>query len=52
VIGNAIKVMRIATGEEPEQIETDNGKTKRPRRLEIIHLGGCGKGLKLVLSAR
>jgi hypothetical protein len=27
VIGNAVKVMRIATGEETEDLETDSAKT-------------------------
>lgn len=31
VIGNAIKVAKIATGEEEEEIETDDGKDKADR---------------------
>ncbi len=27
VIGNAVKVMRIAIGEEPEELETDRAKS-------------------------
>lgn len=34
VIGNAVKVMRIATGEELEEIETDDGKDKTAHRLD------------------
>jgi hypothetical protein len=33
VIGNAVKVMRIATGEEPEDIEADDGKDKAAQSL-------------------
>ena len=31
VVSNAVKVMRIATGEEEEEYE-DDGKTRPPRR--------------------
>ncbi|MGA7263972.1 MAG: hypothetical protein WA709_00705 [Stellaceae bacterium] len=34
MIGNAVKVMRIATGEELEEIETDDGKDKTAHRLD------------------
>ena len=33
VIGNAVKVMRIATGEEQEEIEADDGKDKAAQSL-------------------
>ena len=38
VIGNAVKVMRIATGEEQEEIEADDGKDKAAQSL------GCRGG--------
>jgi hypothetical protein len=33
VIGNAVKVMRIATGEEPESLGVDDGKNKAAQEL-------------------
>ena len=33
VIGNAVKVMRIATGEEQEDFPTDDGKDKAAQSL-------------------
>jgi acyl-CoA reductase-like NAD-dependent aldehyde dehydrogenase len=33
VIGNAVKVMRIATGEEEEEIERDDGKNAAAKAL-------------------
>ena len=33
VIGNAVKVMRIATGEEAEEISADDGKNKAAQEL-------------------
>jgi len=33
VIGNAVKVMRIATGEEPEDFGPDDGKNKAAQEL-------------------
>jgi hypothetical protein len=33
VIGNAVKVMRIATGEEPEDYGADDGKDKAAQSL-------------------
>ncbi len=41
VIGNAVKVMRIATGEELEEIETDDGKDQNSPSLGHAYLGGC-----------
>jgi hypothetical protein len=37
VIGNAVKVMRIATGEETEELETDRA---RSAAAELGSLGG------------
>jgi len=33
VIGNAVKVMRIATGEEIEKLPADDGKDPAPKAL-------------------
>jgi hypothetical protein len=33
VIGNAVKVMKIATGEEPEDFPADDGKDKAAQSL-------------------
>ena len=33
VIGNAVKVMRIATGDEPEDFGPDDGKNKAAQEL-------------------
>lgn len=33
VIGNAVKVMRIATGEEPDDRDADDGKDKAAQAL-------------------
>jgi hypothetical protein len=33
VIGNAVKVMRIATGEETEDLRTDDGKDPAAKAL-------------------
>lgn len=37
MIGNAVKVMRIATGEEAEDLSADDGKDKTAQSL-----GRCG----------
>ena len=41
VIGNALKVMRIATGEETEELETDRAKNAA---AELGSRGGQGAG--------
>jgi hypothetical protein len=38
VIGNAVKVMRIATGEEPEDFGPDTGKSQAA--VELGRIGG------------
>ena len=41
VIGNAVKVMRIATGEETEDAPPDDGKNKAAQ--ELGKLGGAAR---------
>ncbi|MBL8566676.1 MAG: RNA-binding protein [Hyphomicrobiaceae bacterium] len=51
VIANAIKVARIATGEEPEEIEkTDDGKDKAAQSLG--RRGGKARAEKLSAKKR
>jgi len=42
VIGNAVKVMRIATGEETETLPPDDGKD--PHAMALGAKGGSGAG--------
>jgi hypothetical protein len=42
VIGNAVKVMRIATGQEPEDYGPDDGRNKAAQALGS--LGGKARG--------
>ena len=49
VIGNAVKVMRIATGEEEEEYE-DDGKNKAA--AELGRLGGQARAKKLSKKRR
>jgi hypothetical protein len=44
VIGNAVKVMRIATGEEEEQLETDRVKSAA---AELGARGGKARAAKM-----
>jgi hypothetical protein len=44
VIGNAVKVMRIATGEETEELDTDRAKSAA---AELGSLGGKARAAKL-----
>jgi hypothetical protein len=44
VIGNAVKVMRIATGEETEELETDRVKSAA---AELGSRGGKARAAKL-----
>jgi hypothetical protein len=44
VIGNAVKVMRIATGEESEELETDRAKIAA---AELGSRGGTARASKL-----
>jgi general stress protein YciG len=45
VIGNAVKVMRIATGEEAEEFERDDGKN--PAAKELGRKGGAKRAANL-----
>jgi hypothetical protein len=45
VIGNAVKVMRIATGQEPEDYGPDDGKNKAAQELGRLGGQARAKGL-------
>jgi hypothetical protein len=49
VIGNAVKVMRIATGEESEELETDR---VRSAAAELGSRGGKARAARLTKSRR
>ena len=49
VIGNAVKVMRIATGEEDEEFEDDG---KNPAAVELGRKGGKARAEKLTPERR
>ena len=49
VIGNAVKVMRIATGEETEELETDRS---RSAAAELGARGGRARAAKLAPEQR
>ncbi len=49
VIGNAVKVMRIATGEEPEELETDRVKSAA---AELGSRGGKARAAKMTPERR
>ena len=49
VIGNAVKVMRIATGEEEEEYQAD-GKNKAA--VELGRKGGAARAVKLTKEQR
>ena len=50
VIGHAVKVMRIATGEAEEEFEAANGKNKAA--AELGRLGGQARANKLSKKKR
>lgn len=50
VIGNAVKVMRIATGEEEEDTGQDNGKNKAA--VDLGRKGGAARAKKLTKKRR
>lgn len=50
VIGNAVKVMRIATGEEPEEYETNDGKDAAA--VSMGKRGGQARASKLTAEER
>jgi hypothetical protein len=49
VIGNAVKVMRIATGEETEELETDRAKSAA---AELGSRGGKARAAKMTSERR
>jgi hypothetical protein len=49
VIGNAVKVMRIATGEETEELETDRAKSAA---AELGSRGGKARAAKMTPEKR
>lgn len=50
VIGNAVKVMRIATGEEVETFDADDGKD--PAAKALGKKGGAARATKLTPQRR
>jgi hypothetical protein len=50
VIGNAVKVMRILTGEETEEIPPDDGKNKAAQ--ELGRRGGAARAAKMTSERR
>ena len=50
VIGNAVKVMRIATGEEPEDYGPDDGKD--PAAKALGKKGGAARAAKMTPERR
>ena len=49
VIGNAVKVMRIATGEEAEEFDDDG---KNPAAIELGRKGGKARSEKMTPERR
>jgi hypothetical protein len=47
VIANAVKVMRIATGEEEEEYDTPEAKCKDPAAVSMGQRGGKARAEKL-----
>lgn len=50
MIGNAVKVMRIATGEEVETLPTDDGKD--PAAKALGRKGGAARAAKMTPERR
>ena len=50
VIGNAVTIMKIATGEIDESGETDDGKSKAA--VELGRKGGRARAVKLTATRR
>ena len=50
VIGNAVKVMRIATGEEEETLQPDDGKD--PAAKSLGQRGGAARAAKMLPERR
>ena len=52
VIANAVKVMRIATGEEPEEIDTPEKEGKDPAAVSMGKRGGKARAEKMTPERR
>ncbi len=52
VIGNAVKVMRIATGEAGEDISTPESQGKDPNAAALGKKGGAARAKKMTAERR
>lgn len=52
VIGAAVKVMRIATGEEPEDIDTPESQGKDPAAVSLGKRGAAARAKSLSAKKR
>jgi hypothetical protein len=52
VIANAVKVMRIATGEEEEEFDTPEAKGKDPAAVSMGQRGGKARAEKMTPERR
>ncbi len=52
VIANAVKVMRIATGEEEEEYDTPEAKGKDPAAVSMGQRGGKARAEKMTPERR
>ncbi len=50
MIGNAVKVMQIATGEAEEEFDADDGKNKAAQ--ELGRMGGKARAAKMTAEQR
>lgn len=52
VIANAVKVMKIATGEEEEEYDTPEAQGKNPAAVSMGKLGGKARAEKMTPERR
>jgi hypothetical protein len=52
VIANAVKVMRVATGEEPEEYDTSEAKGKDPAAVSMGKRGGKARAAGMTPERR
>ncbi len=52
VIGNAVKSMRVLTGEEPEDIDTPESQGKNPHASAMGKLGAAARAKKVSAKKR
>ena len=52
VIANAVKVMRIATGEEPEELDTPEASGKDPAAVSMGKRGGKARAQAMTPERR